>query len=139
MEQYPRHAWGPSQFAALFALFGIVLLITSCSTVYPRTPIGTGTYAYLNGELSWTYPVTLEEIKVATLAALTELRLPVRTQRIDGFGGTIEAVRGEQITVRLRLQPESEKTTRLRVRFGRLGNRQESERIHAEVRQQLGL
>jgi hypothetical protein len=123
----------------LFALFASVLLITGCSTVYPRTPIGTGTYTYLNGELSWTYPVTLEELKAATLAALTELRLPVRTQRIDGFGGTIEAVRGEQVTVRLRLQPESEKTTRLRVRFGRLGNRQESERIHAEVRQQLGL
>jgi Protein of unknown function (DUF3568) len=139
MAQHPRHAWSPSRFAALFALFGIVLLITGCRTIYPRTPIGTGTYSYLNGELSWTYPVALEELKAATLAALTELRLPVHTQRIDGFGGTIEAVRGEQITVRLRLQPESEKTTRLRVRFGRLGNRQESERIHAAVRQQLGL
>jgi hypothetical protein len=139
MEQHRPYTWGQSLSLVTLALLVSVLLNAGCSTVYPRTPIGTGTYAYLSGNLSWTYPVTLEELKVATLAALTELRLPIRTQRVDGLGGIIEATRGEQITVRLRLRPETEKITRLSIRFGRWGNREESERIHAEIRKRLGL
>jgi hypothetical protein len=139
MQQAKRYPVGQSLYLAIFVLVMSVLLTAGCSTIYPRTPIGTGTYAYLSGKLTWTYPVTLAELQTATVAALTDLRLPIRTQRIDGLGGIIEATRGEQITVRLRLRPETEKTTRLSIRFGRWGNRDESERIHAEVRKQLGL
>jgi hypothetical protein len=116
-----------------------MLLTGGCTTVYPRIAAGTGTYSYVSGALTWTYPVTVEELKVATLAALTELHLPIQTQMLDGLGGVIEATRGEHVTVRLLLRPETEKTTSLSVRVGTWGNRQESEHIHTAVRKQLGL
>jgi len=116
-----------------------MLLTGGCTTVYPRIAAGTGTYSYISGALTWTYPVTVEELKVATLAALAELRLPIQSQLLDGLGGVIEATRGDQVTVRLVLRPETEKTTSLSVRVGTWGNRQESEHIHAAVRKQLGL
>lgn len=116
----------------------LALLATGCSTVHPRTSAGTGTYAHVGGVLSWTYPATLDEVWSATLAALTELQIPIRSQMIDGLGGFIEAERGEKVKVRLRLTPQTDITTRLSVRFGTAGNRQESRRVHAAVRNQLG-
>ena len=120
-------------------VIGLLVLIAGCTTVHPRGPAGFGTYSYVSGTLTWTYPVALHTAWEATLQALRALQLRIKSQTIDGLGGNIEAVRADATRVHIRVKPVNERTTRVQVRVGTFGNREYSERIHTAIRSQLKL
>ena len=41
-------------------VLGMVFTLAGCAPVYPTTELGTGTYSYATGTLTWIYPVRLE-------------------------------------------------------------------------------
>ncbi len=124
---------------SILGCIGLALL-AGCGPVHPPTAMGTGTYSYATGALSWIYPVTMEDLWPATLAEVNELRLQILNQHMDGLGATIKAIRADKVEVDFELAPVSARATRLSVRILANGwKRQEAEHFHAKVRQRLGL
>ena len=117
----------------------LVVLLAGCTTVHPREPVGSGTYSYVSGRLSWVYPVPLIEAWQATLQALQELNLRVLNKTLDGLGGEIDAQRADQTTVDVDLKPLSDRTTEVSVRIGTFGDYEQSKNIHETIRTRLKL
>ena len=109
-----------------------------CSTVHPRTAVGTGTYSYVTRSLAWTYPYTVDEVWTATLLGLAEMDYGIQTQTFDGLGGRLEAQAAVGSRISLEVRPEGQSSTRLKVHVHRFINRHESERVHEVIRQKLG-
>ena len=125
------------QWVVLVGLVG-GLGVSGCSTVHPRTSMGTGTYSHVTRKLTWTYPYTLDEVWAATLAGLAELNYGIQAQTFDGLGGWLEAQAAVGSQLSLEVQPEGKRSTRLKVRVHRFMNRHESERVHDIIRRKLG-
>lgn len=121
---------------ALVSLSG--LLFISC-TVHPREPVGTGTFSYVSGRLAWTYPVDIQTAWSATLRALDKLDVQVQDKAVDGLGGSIIAQRADQTKVFVTFEPVSKRATRVNIKIGAFGNREQSENIHSLVQQELKL
>ncbi len=121
---------------------GLLLLLmftASCTRVHPRSPAGTGTYSYVSGWLTWTYPTDIDTAWPATLRAMQALDLKIQRQALDGLGGRIKALRADRTTVSVRLKPAGDRVTRISVRVGTLGNRERAMNIHEAIRAELKL
>jgi hypothetical protein len=122
----------------LVVLLGI-LVATGCATVHPPGVAGTGTYSYVSGNLSWVYPADMERTWEATLRALETMDLRVEERNLDGLGGRLIARRADETKIRIRLKPETTRTTTVLVKVGTFGNKEQSENLHREIRTQLKL
>ncbi len=114
------------------------LFIVSC-TVHPREPVGTGTFSRVTGRLAWTYPVDIHTAWSATLRALDKLEIQIQDKAIDGLGGMIQAQRADQTNVSIKLEPVSKLASRVSIKIGAFGSREQSENIHDRIRQELEL
>lgn len=121
------------------ALVSLGCLVLFGCTVHPREPVGTGTFSYVSGRLAWTYPVDIQTAWSATLNALNKLNIQVQDKAVDGLGGSIIAQRADQTKVFLTFEPVSQRTTRVSIKIGAFGNREQSENIHALIQQELHL
>jgi len=127
----------------LYALIGLGLCV-SLSGCYTTTVGGgpsatAGTYSYITRDLEVLYGVPLADVWPRALAAVESLQLHIDKQHIDGLGGDIEARRADGTPVRVHLKPKGGYSTSVSVRVGSLGDREQSERIHRTIRQQLGI
>ena len=121
-----------------FVLSSLVAL-GGCTTVYPTTSAGAGTYNSASGWLSWTYPVPLERTYQASLASLEGLDLRIETKTLDGLEGRIKALRADRTSVQIYLKPVTDRTTEVKVKIGSFGDQEQSELIHKNIRTQLRL
>ncbi len=126
--------WGRWLIAAL-----VTALLAGCTTVYPRTSSGTGTYYAITQRLVWVYPFPLETVRKATFAALTVLQYGIESQQFDGLGGQLMARPVVVGQAHIGVDPISDRTTRVFVRVRGSGGRKEAERIHATIRSELGM
>lgn len=126
----------PLRQTALVILGGLLLM--GC-TVHPREPVGTGTYSHVSGRLAWTYPVDIHTAWGATLRALDKLNIQVQDKAVDGLGGGILAYRADQTKVSVTFEPVSKRATRVSIKVGAFGNREQSENIHDLIQQELEL
>ena len=122
----------------LVVLLGI-LVATGCTTVHPPGVAGTGTYSYVSGNLAWIYPADMERTWDATLRALEGLDLRIQEKNLDGLGGRIVARRADETKIRIRLKPETTRTTTVLVKIGTFGSQEQSENVHKAIRAQLKL
>jgi uncharacterized protein YceK len=122
----------------LLVLLSLVVL-GGCTTVYPNTTAGAGTYNRASGWLSWAYPVPLERSYQATLVALERLDLRIQTKTLDGLEGRIKAVRADRTAVQVYLKPITDRTTAVQVKVGTFGDQDQAEHIHKNIRAQLKL
>ena len=120
----------------LVVLLGM-FVATGCVTIHPPGVAGTGTYAYLSGNLSWTYPTDMERTWEATLRALEGIDLRIQEKTLDGLGGRIVALRADETKVRIRLKPETTRATTVLVKIGTFGSQEQSENVHRAIRTQL--
>jgi hypothetical protein len=127
----------------LYALVGLSLLasLSGCFT----TAVGggqsatTGTYSYVTRDLVVIYGIPLADVWPRALAAVESLQLHIDRQNVDGLGGDIQARRADGTNVRVNLKPSGDHSTSISVRVGDLGDREQSERVHRTLRQQLGI
>ena len=85
------------------------------------------------------YGIPLADVWPRALAAVEGLQLHIDIQHIDGLGGDIEARRADGTRVWVWLKPNGEHSTSVSVRIGYMGDRDDSERVHRAIRQQLGV
>jgi hypothetical protein len=127
----------------LCALLGMSLLasISGCVTtaVGGGPNVTAGTYSYLTRELEVIYGIPLADVWPRALAAVESLQLHIDRQMIDGLGGEIQARRADGTRVWVHLKPSGNHSTSVSVRVGDLGNRELSERVQREIRQQVGI
>jgi len=127
----------------VYALLGLSLCASlgGCVTV----PVGggpsatVGNYSYITRDLEVVYGMPLADVWPRALAAVEGLQLHIDRQHIDGLGGEIQARRADGTRVWVWLKPQGEYSTSVNVRVGSLGDREQSERIHRTIRQQLGV
>jgi len=98
-----------------------------------------GTYYYLTRELEVIYGVPLADVWPRALAAVESLQLHIDVQRIDGLGGEIQAHRPDGTKVQVDLKPTGDHSTSVSVRIGFWGDREMSERVQRNIRQQIGV
>ena len=127
----------------LSALLGMSLLasVGGCATtaVGGGPNVTAGTYYYLSRNLEVIYGVPLADIWPRTLAAVEGLQLHIDRQRIDGLGGEIQARRPDGTKVQVDLKPTGDHSTSVSVRVGFWGDREMSERVQRNIRQQIGI
>jgi hypothetical protein len=98
-----------------------------------------GTYSYFTRELEVIYGVPLADVWPRALAAVESLQLHIDVQRIDGLGGEIQARRPDGTKVQVYLKPTGDHSTSVSVRVGFWGDREMSERVQRNIRQQVGI
>ncbi len=101
--------------------------------------LGIGAYKYIEGSLSREYPLSYGKAWDATNAAMAKLLISVSNSVNEGSKGTIEAVRKDGAQVSINLKDMGQGVTSISVRVGRIGDRQEAERVHDEIAAQAGL
>jgi len=69
----------------------------------------------------------------ATTTALKQLQIPVDKTTKDGLGGEIAAHRADNTTVMLKVEPDGENPTIVKVRIGTFGDKADSEVIQARI------
>jgi hypothetical protein len=127
----------------VYVLCGLSLCVSlgGCVTM----PVGggpaamAGHYSYFTRDLEVVYGIPLADVWPRALAAVEGLQLHIDRQHLDGLGGEITARRADGTPVSVWLKPQGEHSTRVSVRIGHFGDREDSERVHRAMRQQLGV
>ena len=98
---------------------------------------GASGYYYVRGEVARDYTYTLERCAVATHEALRSLELRNITSTKDALKATFKAERANGAAVRVRLKRKTENATQIRVRAGKIGDRNMGEVVHERIQQYL--
>lgn len=116
----------------------VVTLLTGCAValVGAGAGAGVGTYAYVRGELQREYDAPLDLTWAATTQALKAMEIRVVEAEKDQLGGTIDARRADDTTVKVALEPKNGRTL-VKIRIGTFGDREASERIANEIQSRL--
>ena len=122
----------------LMALGLVLTLLTGCAVVavVGAAAVGTGTYAYVNGELKREYPAPLDHTWAATVQSLQALEVEVINSQKDQAGGEIKGLWYEKST-KLIFESKPDEITQVKIRVGTFGDRDASERIGNEIQKRL--
>ena len=122
----------------LTALGLVLTLLTGCAVVaiVGAAAVGTGTYAYVNGELKREYPAPLDHTWAATVESLQALEVEVIDSDKDQAGGRIEGLWYEKST-KLTFESKPDEITLVKIRVGTFGDRDASEQIGNEIQKRL--
>jgi hypothetical protein len=95
---------------------------------------GAGTYAYVQGEASQTYPGGFDQVWNASLNAVRDMNFEVVDTKRDALGGEIKARRpvgNDDVTVKV--ESVGSDSTRVKIRVGVFGDEEESRRIQQRI------
>lgn len=122
----------------LMALGLVLALLTGCAAmaVVGVAAVGTGTYAYANGELKREYPAPLDHTWAATVQSLQALQVEVVDSHKDQAGGRIEGLWYWKST-KLIFESKPDEITLVKIRVGTFGDRDASEQIGNEIQKRL--
>lgn len=121
----------------VLSLVGMMLVTTGCAGVIAASALSVGAYAWVSGVLSRSYDASLDRTYDAALDALNEMEVTVTSTEKDAFGAKIEARQADDTKITIELEPLTEKATEVKVRVGVFGDRDDSERIHDAIYDEL--
>lgn len=129
------------RIARLAVLLISLILLTGCALAWIGigAGVGVGTYRYIEGSVEALYPLSYNSAWDATNTALANLYISVSNSINEGVQGTIEGVRKDGRGVTISLKDEGKDITKIRIRVGFFGSRQDAERIHEEIKAVAGL
>ncbi len=125
----------------ILLLFCISLMLQGCLLLAVGAGAGAGaaTVAYVKGELRTTYAASLNRTWEATLSALKDLQINVRSTKKDATEGNIEATKADGTNVKINLEPAGPDTTSVRIRVGMFGDEEASKVINRQIASKLGV
>lgn len=115
----------------------ILTLISGCAVYEAGKEAGSNTLSYIQGELKITLNSPLEPTWRATLGAMNELEFPIRDQAKDVTGAVLTSETADDRTINVRLNPRTERLTRVRIQVGTFGDEQLSRLILKKIRSRL--
>jgi hypothetical protein len=123
------------------ALFTVLVAVSSvlsaCATSAPRTTASSNSYEWTRGKLSFTTPHTLGECHDATIAAFTDLGVPVTGDTTDRTGGRIVAKTAVGDPVTVDIEPQTFYVTTMGIRVGLWGNEVQARQIAEAIARQI--
>ena len=125
----------------ILVLFCMSFMIQGCLLLAVGAGAGAGaaTVAYVKGELRTTYAASLNRAWEATLSALKDLQINVRSSKKDATEGDIEATKADGTKVKINLEPAGPDTTSVRIRVGMFGDEETSRLINRQIASKLGV
>ncbi len=126
---------GAGRWGQCGALLFLVPLLGGCwlGLVAVGAGAAVGTVSYVHGEHSQVHAGSFERVWSATNTALRQLQIQIDRTTKDGLGGQIEAHRTDKTAVTVKLEPNGEHATIVRIRIGTFGDKAESEAIQARI------
>jgi len=114
-------------------LAGLLVGQTGCFMLVVGAGAGVGGYAYVQGELSRTYKASVKRTYDACMSALKSMKMAVKGGKQDALGGDIVAHRADGTIVRVRLKAMGADQTKVGIRIGNWGDREQSMIIHDKI------
>lgn len=123
---------------------GLVLclqLFTGCPVVLlgAGAAAGIGAYKWVEGTMEKDYPRPMDATYHACISAAHTMGLRVAQQQYNPTESRIEAVQPPDTTVKIQLVARPNNITTVKVRFGLMGNEDQSAYFHRLVMKNLGI
>jgi hypothetical protein len=118
------------------------VLVTSASLmggclVVAAGAAGAGTYAYVTGELSTVEEASLDKCWSATQAAVKDLQFTVKEQSKDALQGRLVAQQADKTDITIKLDRETDKLTKIRIRVGVFGDESTSRLVMDKIKSKM--
>ena len=125
----------------LAALLSSIILLYGCIPAWIGlgAGLGIGTYKYMEGSVEGDYSLSYDSAWEATNKALANNYISVIDSINDGGRGKINAVRKDGKKIIIKLTYRMQNVTLINIRVGLLGNNEDAERLHDEIRTAAGL
>jgi hypothetical protein len=98
---------------------------------------GAGTYAYVTGELSTVEEASLDKCWSATQAAVKDLQFTVKEQSKDALQGRLVAQQADKTDITIKLDRETDKLTKIRIRVGVFGDESTSRLVMDKIKSKM--
>jgi hypothetical protein len=116
----------------------MVLLFGGCLMAVGAA-VGVGAYQWMEGTMAKDYPRTMEPTYQACVAACKTMKLEIKKESYGPMNSSIAATApdGTNVTIDLIARPND--ITTVKVRFGLMGNKDQSAYFHRNVMKNLGI
>ena len=122
-------------FSKLFIVVSVMLIVFGCSK--PNI-IGTDAAVYSGGALYAVSGKDLNSVYNATVTALEQLEVEVVEKNKDVFYAKVVGKMADDMIVTVRIEPQANDKTELRINTSRFGNEDRSRVIYDKIQQVLG-
>lgn len=114
-------------------------LLAGCAAVIVGAGVGAGTYTYIKGDLTRSYPVKFNEALDVCISILDDLDQPIVEKTTDGEKTTIETKRKDGSPQTITVAIESIEWTQVSVRTGMVGywKKDVSQQFHGFIAERL--
>jgi hypothetical protein len=101
--------------------------------------VGVGAYQWMEGTMQKDYPRTMEPTYRACVAACKTMKLTIQKESYGPMNSTITAAAPDGANVSIELVARPNNITTVKVRFGFMGNKDQSGYFHRNVMKSLGI
>ena len=122
-------------FSKLVIFVSVMLIVCGCSK---PTIIGTNAAVYSGGALYAVSGKDLNSVYNATVTALEQLEVEVVEKNKDVFYAKVVGKMADDMSVTVRIEPQSNDKTELRIKTSGLGDEDRSRVIYDKIQQVLG-
>jgi len=117
-------------------LFCSVLTLSGC-WVLLGAAAGAGGYAWVSGVLQSEFEVSNEKLAAATEKGLKRLALPIKEKSVDHLTAKFKSELADGNDVTIDINAITEKSARIKIRVGLLGDQKQSEMIMDSIKKYL--
>jgi len=122
-------------FSGLLLIF--VVGFSGCVPLIVGAAAGAGGYAYISGAVEKEYDVAAVKLHKATLRALDAIDVVVQEDKNDRLNSRIIAKTASGKEVKVNIDAITERTSKLTVRYGLMGNEEQSRIILNAIEKKL--
>ena len=121
------------------ALVLCIWIFAGCAAVIVGAGVGAGTYTYIKGDLSRSYPVKFDKALNVCISILDDLNQPIIEKTTDGEKTTIKTEEKDGTPQTINIAIESIEWTQISVRTGVVGywKRAVSQQFHDFIAERL--
>jgi hypothetical protein len=129
---------GQRRLIVVFLLL-IAWLLAGCAAVIVGAGVGAGTYTYIKGDLSRSYPVKFDRALSVCISILDDLNQPIIEKTTDGEKTTIKTEEKDGTPQTINIAIEGIEWTQISVRTGVVGywKRAVSQQFHDFIAERL--
>ena len=124
-------------FLVSVTLFLCVMFVCGCIPLIIGAAAGVGGYTWINGAMEKDYYVSLERLRSATLKGLKDMGVKISENKVDKHFAKIVAEFADGKSVSVNIEGVTERSSKIKVRVGLMGNKTRSEMILNAVQKYL--
>jgi len=113
------------------------LSFSGCFALLLGAAAGAGTVAWVNGDLEVNIDAPVDKVHSATVSGLKRLKLPVTTDLKDKHNAKVRSKYSDGKDVTIDILAITERTSKIKIRVGILGDQARSEAILTSIRKYL--